>query len=1419
MSGLLPRPPAGSPERVHAGRRTLVFRATGPAGEGWLVKTPAAPIPSADAVATQREEARLLTRLAGPGLPRLLELREGRGTVQLVMRDTGARALSTLAGPQDIATVIDILDGAAAALGRLHEAGLVHRDVHPGNLCWGGAGGVLLIDLGLAAPPSAPGTGRGGGTLRTLPPEQTGRTRLGVDHRADLYSLGAVAFELLTGRPVFETTTPLTLLHAHLARRPPDLGALRPDAPPDLVRVVQRLLEKAPDRRYAGAHGLRADLGRIRAGDRGFPLGTDDPAPLFALTDRLFGQEEERSALEAALDDTCAGAHRVVTLEGPAGSGKSSLAARLGEAARARGVRFVRGGFDGEGQHHPLAAIRTACGALLDEVEPDEVGPLAEALGPLASPLAVVLPGLHTVLGPQPPPPEVSPRQAAARSLRGMLALLGALSSPTRPLVLLLDDLHRGRGALTAHVEALVADQGLPGLLVLLAPRDDELDDSQALLAVLQAVGAVPGDRRLRLAPLSEADARALVGATLHRAPGSVRPLAAALHRATGGNPEAMRSQLSALHDQGLIVRDGPRWTWLPEALDEVDPADEVLDLLLLGIDRLPIDAHAALQAAAVMGARFELGILSTALRWPPGRLVPALESCVSRGLITAESAEWAHARHADAVGLPAGQPGTWLRFTHTRVRVAAQAEVARARRVALHLHTGRCLHRQARGDAWLEAAAAPHLRAALHRIEPTGERLAIADLAERVARRAVASGSSEKALRGLSLAEAAIGTRDADRWERVASLAAEVAAGADRPTELALWRDRLDDRARTLAATAPGVAAHVEAAARHGRLEEAVRVAASFLARAGAPQTDRLRPLGLLGALASLLWSWRGRAPESLARAPVAADPLARAIARVQSACALPHSTTTPRAVPEEMLRNAAHLLRVGPVPEGAMGYTGWAIALSYGLGRVHLGARFGELARSVAERPGGETSITAVCGVVDLALLPLVRPLDEVLRTVGDDARRGLALGDVTHAAALIAGGHQIRMVVGTPLPELASAITADRGLLRRLAATRGVEMLDRLADQVAALRGLPPPSPPEAQPAHAPAVDVQRARHQWAAEMLHACFGAAPTDRALEVIRRDRPHPGYPVSVPIEHLAAACRSVLAAQLRAQAHLDARHARRLHDEARRALRFWDRGTGTRGHLRAWVDGARALHGGDPAAALPLLEAASRGAWAQHARHVAAHAAALAAEAAAGLGREVDALTLARRAHDLYVQWGGTPAADALATRWPGLRPPTPVIGASSSADGFEALVRAEAEELSEQPGGRSALPALLERTLRVAGATWACLLVHDGAGWRPVAATGRDGRTETPAGLIRAADAGHAGLVVDDALAAAPHRTDPVVQRHHVRAALVLPLPGGTARLYLENNLVPAAFSEADLRTLAQGAAAMLRALGTPG
>jgi pimeloyl-ACP methyl ester carboxylesterase len=213
------------------------------------------------------QEAQAIASLDHPNLCTIFEVEEtADGQLFIVMPYYEGETLKQMIGrgPLPAAQVTDYGVQVAAGLAHAHAAGVVHRDIKPANLVVAPGGSVKILDFGIAkiSDVNLTRTGAVLGTLTYMSPEQAGGEP--VDHRTDLWALGVVLYEMLTGRPPFTAESREALFFAIQNREPPRITALRPEVSPALEGIVSRLLEKEPSRRYPDARAVGAALKESR---------------------------------------------------------------------------------------------------------------------------------------------------------------------------------------------------------------------------------------------------------------------------------------------------------------------------------------------------------------------------------------------------------------------------------------------------------------------------------------------------------------------------------------------------------------------------------------------------------------------------------------------------------------------------------------------------------------------------------------------------------------------------------------------------------------------------------------------------------------------------------------------------------------------------------------------------------------------------------------------------------------------------------------------------------------------------------------------------------------------------------------------------------------------------------------------------
>ncbi|HXT22046.1 MAG TPA: protein kinase, partial [Thermoanaerobaculia bacterium] len=622
-------------------------------------------------------EARAAAALNHPHIVAIHDIGEESGCLFLVMELVAGGSLRD-APPATVEEAIEVARQLCSALGHAHAQGLVHRDVKPANvLLVAGASRTTakLADLGLAMSSAASRlTVEGGivGTVAYLAPEQAiGRA---VDGRADLYSLGVLLYELVTGRLPF-SGTPVALISQHLHAPVVPPRSHRPDLDPALEAVILRLLAKDPAQRFATAGEVEAALAGSFASRPSQILAA--PAPVGVLDalvrGRLVGRDAELAQLRELWRGAIGGSGRCALIGGEAGAGKTRLARELAVYARLGGAVVVSGGcyeFEATTPYLPFVEalqrwVREAPGADLER-----------ALGDGAAVLVRLAPELAVRLGPLETAPSLSPPEERLRLFDHLARWLRAVATP-HGVLLLLDDLQWADQGTLQLLHYLLRNLGAEPLLALATYREEEVGPEHALGVLLAQLQRERLVTRVHLGRL-DAEATGEVLAALFGQDSVSGTLTAAIFRETEGNPFFVEETVKSLIDQGVIYRRGDEWFRDEEV--ELRVPEGVRSVIARRLERLSALCRDALQTAAALGKTFRFADLALAGTSDEEVLLDALDEARRSQLVEEEGSEERFA------------------FTHDKIREVLYAGMNPVRRRRLHLRLGEALLAR-RGD------------------------------------------------------------------------------------------------------------------------------------------------------------------------------------------------------------------------------------------------------------------------------------------------------------------------------------------------------------------------------------------------------------------------------------------------------------------------------------------------------------------------------------------------------------------------------------------------------------------------------------------------------------------------------------------------------------------------------------------------
>jgi len=574
-----------------------------------------------------------------------------------------------------IEQAVSITKAVCKGLEYAHSKGIIHRDIKPGNVWMSAEGTVKIGDFGLALAVDLFRLTREGmmvGTYYYIPPEQAMGGE--ITPRADLYSLGAMLYEMVTGRPPFTGDDAVAIIGQHINSAPVSPSWHRPDLPPALAALILRLLEKDPQKRPASATEVLKALEAIEAGKVEKVSAKEGAAlaenPLYR---RVFvGREAELRQLQSAFDAATSGQGSLTMVVGEPGIGKTALTEQLATYVSLRNGRVLVGHCYEEGSLSlPYLAFVEA---IKTYAQARDVSELKKELGTGAQDVARIVSEVRERLKIE-PRPKGDPEEERYRLLQAVTDFLGSAAN-VQPMMVVLEDLHnadRGTLEMLGHVARNLADKRL---LLVGTYRDVEVDRTHPLSAALAELRRLPAFGRVLLRGLNADEVRRMVSSIV----GQEVPwgLAEAVHRQTEGNPLFVQEVVRYLAEDKAITRgEGGRWQLTRDTPVEMRIPDGLRDVIGKRLSGLSEGCGKVLSVAAVIGRDFRLEALQKVAGMSDEDIFKALEEARKMAVVEERTGAGAVVNY---------------RFAHAFFRQTLYEEIIAPRRIRFHQQVARAL-------------------------------------------------------------------------------------------------------------------------------------------------------------------------------------------------------------------------------------------------------------------------------------------------------------------------------------------------------------------------------------------------------------------------------------------------------------------------------------------------------------------------------------------------------------------------------------------------------------------------------------------------------------------------------------------------------------------------------------------------------
>jgi PAS domain S-box-containing protein len=982
----------------------------------------------------------------------------------LVLEDTRSEPLDRLLGaPMEIRDFLRLAIAVAAALTQVHRRGLVHKDIKPANILVDlTTGTVKLTGFGIASrlprerqapePPESIA-----GTLAYMAPEQTGRMNRSIDARSDLYALGVTLYQMVTGSLPFTATDPMEWVHCHIARKPPSPSERLHSVPAAVSAVILKLLAKTAEERYQAAAGLERDLRRCLAAWEAhrridaFPLGQQDTSDRILIPEKLYGRECEIEILLAAFDRVVTSSRpELVLVSGYSGIGKSSVVNELHKALVPSHGLFASGKFDQYKRDIPYAPLAQAFQSLIRPLLGKSDAELAiwrgaflEALEPNARLMTDLIPELKLIVGDPPPVPVLEPQQAQSRFQLVFRRFIGVFARPNHPVALFFDDLQWLDAATLDLLEDLLTRSELRHLMLIGAYRDNEVDATHPLVRKLEAIKDAGGKfETITLAPLTHRHLGGLIADALHCESERAAPLAELVHDKTAGNPFFAIQFMSSLAEAGMLTfdHDAARWSWDLLRIRAKGYTDNVVDLMVAKLIRLPAETQQALQQLACLGNVAEIAMLAIVLQMPEEQVHAALWPAVRQDQIERRVGSY--------------------KFIHDRVQEAAYSLIPEALRAEVHHRIGRLLAARTPTEEREEAIfeIVNQLNRGVALITQQEEREQLAEFNLIAGKRAMASTAYASALTYLNAGAALLAQ---DCWERRPGLA--FALDLNRAEcefltgQVSVAEERLaalSNHATTTIEQAFVACLHIDVCLTLDQSGRAVAVCLDYLRHVDIEWSPHSTEEELRREY-DHIWSLLGsRTIEEAIDLPLMDDPAFLATVEVLSKASSPAVYTDANLSALTICKAVSLSLEQGNCDASCFAYVMLATVAGPRFGDYQAGFRFGQIGYELAQRRGlkrfeARTYLSFAIFVV--SWIKHVRASRDLLRCAFEAANR---IGDLTYGAYTRNNLNTNLLFAGDPLPEVQGE--AERGLAFVEKARFGL-VIDIITTQLALIRML--------------------------------------------------------------------------------------------------------------------------------------------------------------------------------------------------------------------------------------------------------------------------------------------------------------------------------------------------------------------------
>ncbi|MBU1077149.1 MAG: AAA family ATPase, partial [Spirochaetes bacterium] len=629
------------------------------------------------------------------------ETGEYKNTPYLITELTKGNSLSALLDKVrfSVEESVELIKQLLEALNYVHGKGVIHRDIKPANIIIDKEKNkhkVKLLDFGLShimELSQIKGKEEVVGTFGYMSPEATGIVKKAIDERSDLYSLGIVFYNLLTGELPFKSKDTGALLHQQVAVEPSAPRKVKSTIPHKLEEIVLKLLYKDPELRYQSARGLLYDIQRYKKGEKDFIIGEQDQKVKLTYQTRLVGREEEIEKIKRLFNKAREGEGSICLIGGDPGVGKTRLVEAIQQYAYEQGYKegglFIRGKCLNQENKIPYQPFRDALNEYvkkagnLDQKEKDkERKRLNKILGDLGDIILRLNPNIKEVLGEVPDLIPLDPERESQRFLMVVAKFLSNLTTKDRACIIFLDDLQWADEGSLRLLEEISLGIKKNNLFILGTYRNNEVDEDHSLTKIIDpALEKKHNLVNIILSALNFKRLNKMVSGILGENEEKSVKLAEYILEKSGGNPFFAITILRELVEQKTMEWKAGCWVENWAKIKKVQISSNIVDMIIARLVDIPERIDEILQIGALIGKSFEMYILYHLIEADQEEVISCIDEAIERQLLE---------RSVEKKGK--------VVFIHDRIKEAFLAKISKSKMKEYHLRIASVIEKENKG-------------------------------------------------------------------------------------------------------------------------------------------------------------------------------------------------------------------------------------------------------------------------------------------------------------------------------------------------------------------------------------------------------------------------------------------------------------------------------------------------------------------------------------------------------------------------------------------------------------------------------------------------------------------------------------------------------------------------------------------------